>query len=504
MRKLYRIISIAILLVGGFYAKAQNSLSFYHLGDATYQNSSLNPAYVPNGRVFIGLPALSGVHVGINNKFSYNQLISKEGNTNTIKISSLINELQKENMMNAQVNISLLHLGYRFQNGMMLSVFANERIETDVLYPKALAEFLFEGNTANLGETIEVGSMGINATHFREMGIGFAHELSPQLKVGVRLKMLQGFFNYSTPSSMVANLKVDPQTYAWELEAENIQFRSSGLNTYGDNLVSAGNSGFGLDLGFEYNMSKYLGFAASITDIGFITWSNDIQNRVYEDTKFSYAGVDIKGINNLETTLTDSLFDQFKTKETSDGYKTWLPTKAYGSVIYRYTPDTHFIGTVGARYVMGELKMLYGGGVRQKLGPLTASVSAMRMPQHFFNLGAALAVRGGPVQYYVAADGLLSLSVPDAKTFDFRMGLNFIIGKSPFQGLSSRGSTTSIDDSKSKKGSNKGVSTGSFLGKKVKTKKREGIYSVIGKQKKRKIPKSLSPPKNQKNPNKRN
>lgn len=140
------------------------------------------------------------------------------------------------------------------------------------------------------------------------------------------------------------------------------------------------------------------------------------------------------------------------------------------------------------------MKMLYGGGIRQKLGPLTASVSAMKLPQQFINLGAALAVRGGPVQYYIAADQLLSLSVPDAKAFDFRTGLNITIGRAS-QGPSSRGSTTSYSRDQSRKSGNKGISTGSFLGTKVKTKKREGIYSIISKQKKREVPKSITPPK---------
>ncbi|MCP4460271.1 MAG: hypothetical protein GY816_19940 [Cytophagales bacterium] len=495
-----RAICFVVLLVAGFFARAQNSLSFYHLGDATYQNSNLNPAYIPEGRVFIGLPALSGIHVHINNKFSYNELIKDEDN----QVSGVINKLQKENMLNAQANISLFHLGYRFPNGTVMSIFANERAEVDVLYPKLLVEFIGEKTTVNLGETLDLGSMGVNATHFREIGFGIAHQVSPQLKAGARVKMLQGFFNYSTPRNMTLDLKINPQNYAWDLNAENIMFRSSGKNIYGDSFFSTGNSGFAVDVGFEYSMSKYMAFSASITDIGFISWKDDIENRTFNDTTFNYSGVNIKGINSIEETLQDSLFDKFKTVETTDPYKTWLPAKAYGSIIYKYSDETHFIGTIGMRYIQGQLKMLYGGGIKQKLGPLTVSASAMRLPQHFFTIGGALAVRGGPIQYYVAADQLLNLSVPDAKAFDFRTGINIVIGRSKSQGLSSRGASTTFDVSRTKKGGNKGISTGSFLGQRVKTKKREGIYSIINRQKKREVPKSLNPlegnPANKKKP----
>ncbi len=492
-KQLYQIIWIAVMLCSSLTAIGQNSLSFYHLGDATYQNSNFNPAYAPDGRIFVGLPVLSGVHIHFNTKFSYNDLISKEGNKSVVNVTNTISDLQKQNMLNAQANISLLHLGYRFPNGTVMSVFANERIESYLLYPKTLMQFLWEGNTTNLGETLDMGAMGVSVTHFREMGFGISHQLDPQLRVGARIKMLQGFFNLSTPSNMVANLQVDPKTYAWELEAENIMLQSSGKDTYGDNFISAGNSGFAVDLGFEYNLSKQMSFSASIVDLGFISWKNDIENKVFNDTTFTYSGVNIKGINNLEETLQDSLFDKFKTVETTDAYSTWLPTKAFGSLTYKYY-NTYFIGTVGIKYIQGQFKMLYGGGIRQKIGPLTASINTMRLPQHFFNLGAALAIRGGPLQYYVAADQLLSLSsVTDAKAFDFRTGVNIIIGRSASKGPSSRGSTTTFDNSRTKSSKNKGISTGSFLGTKVKTKKSEGIYSIIPKQKKRQVPKSLNP-----------
>ena len=40
---------LLIIVLGlGTIANAQNSLSFYHLGDATYQNSNFNPAWMPD------------------------------------------------------------------------------------------------------------------------------------------------------------------------------------------------------------------------------------------------------------------------------------------------------------------------------------------------------------------------------------------------------------------------------------------------------------------------
>jgi len=441
------------------------------------------------------------VHIHANNKFSYNDAIRREGDNNVLSIGRIISDLQTNNMLSTHANISLFHLGYTLKQGPTISLFANERIESDFLYPRQFMEFVWKGNGSTLGDVVELGSTGVNVSHFREIGVGVAHRVSNQLRVGARVKMYQGFLNISTPRNMVVDLEVNPQTYAWKMETQNAMLRSSGTNIYGGDgdmgkhLTSPGNSGFGLDLGFEYDVNKYLSFAASLVDVGFISWKTDVENSQFNDTTFNYAGVNIKNIENLQQTLQDSLFDKFSTNKNSDPYKTWVPTKAYGSMIWKYTDNTHFLGTVGARYIHGQMKMLYGGGIRQYFGPVTASVNAMKLPQQFFNVGAALAVRGGPVQYYVAADQMLNFSVPDMKAFDFRMGLNIIIGRSSTGRGGGTMTSTTFDNSRLKESDAKGISTSSFLGTKVKTKGREGIYSVIDKQAKRDVPASVKPPR---------
>ena len=495
MRKVY----LGLLcLIMGVIATAQTSLAFYNLGDATYQNSSLNPAWMPDGRVFVGLPVISGVHVHVNNKFSYNQGIKKEGDNNVLSIGSIISNLQANNLFSTQANVSLFHLGYHIPNGPAVSIFANERVESDFLYPRQFAEFIWEGNGNKLSEEIDLGGVGLNISHFREIGIGIAHRVSPELRVGARLKMYQGVLNASTPRNMAITTEVNSQTYAWDVETKNAAFRTSGVGIlrdgdYAKHMMSPGNKGFGIDLGFEYNINKYISFAASVVDFGYISWKTDVQNKNFVDTTFTYSGVNIKGITNYQQAIQDSLFNKFRTTQNSDTYTTWMPTKLYGSMTWKYNSNTHFVTTVGARYIHGQMKMLYGGGIRQYMGPMVLSLNGVKLPQQFFNVGAALAVRGGPVQYYIAADQLINFSVPDARAFDFRMGLNIIIGRSAATGPQSNGGATSFDESRLKQGDNKGVTTNSFLGKKVKTKRSEGIYSVISKQEKREVPDSVKP-----------
>ncbi len=473
------------------WASAQNSLSFYHLGNSTFQNSHLNPAWVSNEHKWlIGLPVMSGVHVHFNNKLSYNELFTKEGDQVTVDITKALGNLQNQNLTSVQSTISLLHLAYKLPKGSVVSLFANERIEVDFLYPKMLVDFVWNGSTKYTNEPVKIGQLGLRANHFREIGVGYAYQAQENINIGIRAKYLVGFLNMSTPGNVKADLTTNGEIFQLEGELKNGQLRSSGLDIYdgtvgdlGSHLVMNGNTGLALDFGFNYNLSKYYSFSGSLLDVGFINWKENISNDIITDTTFSYSGVDLDGIGNVRDVIVDSLLRNFETRESSESYRTWLPLKAYGSWIYHYTDNTDLYASVGTRILHGQIKMLYGGGVTHRFGQVfTASLSATKLPQQFFNLGAAFVVNGGPVQLYMAADQVINFSVTDLKAFDFRFGINFRIKDKNPDGLPT---------SKAFKGAittgSKGVSTNAFLGKQVKTKRKEGIYSVIKRQKKRAV-----------------
>ena len=78
---------------------------------------------------------------------------------------------------------------------------------------------------------------------------------------------------------------------------------------------------------------------------------------------------------------------------------------------------------------------------------------------------------------YMAVDQIVNFSVPNAKAFDFRLGINLAIGTEEYS-FENPYEKRKIPDAK-------GLDTNTFLGKKIKTKKRRGVYSIIKKQRKR-------------------
>ncbi|MBV6640245.1 MAG: hypothetical protein KI791_05995, partial [Cyclobacteriaceae bacterium] len=297
------------------------------------------------------------------------------------------------------------------------------------------------------------------------------------LGLGFRLKYYQGFYNLSTPGNFTADIITEGENYQLNLEMQNAMIRSSGQKIYsgesGDlatHLISNGNSGFGLDFGFEFDMGQYLTIAGSVNDIGFISWKEDILNRTLGDTTLRYSGIDLRGIDDVVDVVKDTLVGKFNTYELNeDPYNTLMAPRAYLSGKYHLTSANDITATVATRYIQGQFKMLYGVGINHQVGNfLTASINATKYPQQIPNLGAAVAIKGGPAQLYLAVDQVAYWSVPDFKSLDFRVGINFIIGQS--EGVGEKAPAKSI-----------------FLGKEVEVKGQEGIYTIIDRQKKREI-----------------
>ncbi|MEO9871655.1 DUF5723 family protein [Ekhidna sp.] len=485
--------AIIFFLISLTLVKAQTSVSFQHLGNATFQNNLLNPSLIPEGRWFVGLPILSGVHVHVNNKVSYNEAFTKEANQTTINIDKILGELQNQNLLSIQANVNLLHIGYRLDSGPLVSFTANERIEGDFLYPKEMVDYVWNGNNNYLNDEVVVSKFGVRATHFREFGLGIAAPVSDQLTVGIRAKFLVGFGNISTPGNFKASLTTNGEAYQIDADWKNASLRTSGLDIYqqedgftssdlSSHLIMNGNTGFAIDLGGTYKLNRYYTLTGAIVDLGFINWKENINNYALGDTTFNYSGVSLADLGNIRQTLEDSLFSKFETTENSEAYRNWLPIRAHGSWIYHYSPNMDFYVTAGTRLVQRQFKMMYGGGVTYKFGrAFTASASATKLPQQFFNVGAALTAKAGPVQMYMAADQIVNFSVPDAKAIDFRFGMNFAFGQL------GGGKESPSGLSRSKIAGARGLDTNVFLGKKVKTKKRDGIYSIIKRQKPREL-----------------
>ncbi len=488
-------IFIFLLLVTALSVNGQHGIAFYHLRNATFQNTNYNPAYMPAGKVFIGLPAISGVNVFVSNKFSYNDLFVKESDGIKIDVDNAISELGFSNLISTNVHLSLFHFGIRTRSRYAFTLFVNERAEIDLTYPKKLMKWAWTGNGNFIGRKMNFASLGLSGNYFREYGLGMAYETeNGRLSSGVRLKFYQGIINLSTPGNFDIDIQTENENFQLNVENKNAIVRSSGLAPLlsGDadivgQLLGFGNKGFGIDFGVDYKLNRYYSVALSATDIGFISWKEGIENYEFQDSSFRYTGVDLRTsgdaiVETVEDSLLNVLVDDLDT--TFQAYTAPMVGKITGSFIFSPFRGLDVITSASTRIIQYQPKMAYAVGLRGYLGPkLIASASITKLPQQFFNIGAALAVGAGPVQFYASADKVLGYSVPNMRWAEFRVGLNFVFGSrrqtesgpAGYNRAAGEDLTGTISESK-------GVVTSTFMGDRVRVKRSEGIYTIIKRQ----------------------
>ncbi len=447
---------------------------------------------MPHGKFFIGLPVISGINIYANNQLSYNDVISRdESGTKYIDVEKAIESHGTLNVISGHVNLSLFHLAFRLpEEGPAISFFVNERVESDITYPSGLLKWLWRGNGSYLGRNMNFNSLGISTNYFREYGIGIATNVPDRpITVGMRLKMYQGIVNVSTPASMKFRFQTSQEHFQLELNTENAVVRTAGVELLqgGDQgaivpyLINNPNKGVGVDIGIDYKINRYYQVALSATDLGFISWNNDIRNYSIGDTTVNYSGIELRGSRNLEETVFDSLIGDYDLNENSDGYLAPMVGKLTGSWIYTPMKGVDIISTVHTRIVQNQPKMAYGVGVRGFLSPrVIGAASITKVPQQWVNIGAAFSVTAGFAQFYASADKVLGYSVPNMHWAEFRLGMNLVFGLGNKEKVKNEEYKDfgPITDSK-------GIISNTFMGEPVKVKRQDGIYTIIKKQTKR-------------------
>jgi|TARA_B110000503_G_scaffold132756_1_gene209107 hypothetical protein len=472
-------------------ASGQGGTSFYHLGGATLQSTTYNASYFPNGTFFIGLPVISGVNVYFNNQFSYNDIIAVQDGIKSFDIDNLLSTLDINNGVSAHTNINLLQLGYRTPYGIGLSFFINEKIATDFIYSDEILNLLWKGNGGLIGKEINFSALGANINYFREIGLGMAFETTDKrLKLGARIKYLQGIVNMSTPDNLKAVASTYDEYYQLDVNWQNLKFQTAGLSQFKDEstnsedvvnyLLSNDNIGFGLDLGLEYRIKPNQSISLAINDLGFIGWKENVQTYGLNDTSFIYNGVDLQGESIIDSLPT---FSDVKLDTTYEQYTSLLPSNLIGSFTYTPFDGTDVIATLNTRIIKSHFNTAFGLGIRKKISPnLLASATITKLPQQFVNLGVSFAASTGPVQFYAGTDKIFGYSVPNMKWASFQFGINLAFGRG--ENGDSKGEQKRFFKKDGVQNQAKGVGTYSLHGTKIKSKRYESIYTIVPIQKK--------------------
>ena len=463
---IYRIFFITVILIRISQVSAQNNTLY--LMHSVPQSNQLNPALRHPCRIYIALPVISSVRQSTRNTgFGFHDAIhtgtGAQSDTYYLDLDNLDKKLGRMNYLLGNSDVDLLGLGLEIREWYFTLGISNHAM-MQVAYPHDIVS-LSDGNwDVNAGTAIPINlnNIGVDATAWNSIGISASKEFADGLRIGARVKYLNGMANVNTrKSTIMLNTTSDPITLDAEVNYKvnsslpvTLGFGSNGLvndvdfspawqNLVG-NYIFNGNRGISVDGGVVYDLDDATRITASFTDLGFIWWKGNVNNFTGTGS-FVFEGIDIdQYIDNpnqsdLLEALRDSLLNAFTASADTKSYVTATPVNLYGGITRQLTPSLKAGAMtwieINSMHVRPSLTLSLNF---TPFNAFAATLSYTLMNRKFNQIGAGLAFGNRGAQFYILTDNIpvrftrdvsTSLIWPyNARMICLRFGLNLFFG----------------------------------------------------------------------------
>lgn len=286
----------------GCSAAAQTINSAYFTEDYKFRHM-LNPAF-GNEQNYVSIPALGNISVNTHGNFGYQDVIMSNPmypSLSSKKMTTFMNPYISaedalsgfstgNNRITGDVSLTILSAGFKAFGGYN-TIEINSRTTTGVSLPYELFEFA--KNTGN--HSYNIGDINAHAQSFAEIAFGHSRQINDKLRLGAKLKVLVGLGRADVKMrSMKADLTAedkwtitgeattDVSMKGFSYVSEEKEYNIEGSGTYERvndvDLDGVGVGGFGMaiDLGGVYEINEDWTVSASVLDLGFISWTNDM------------------------------------------------------------------------------------------------------------------------------------------------------------------------------------------------------------------------------------
>ena len=435
----------------------------------------MNPALRSTNSTYVGLPVFSGMYVGVNNNFiNFSDIFSKEDDSGYTIFSSeavidrFAGNLNKKNSINSQFSIPLVSVGFKGKNSLYYFIDINERIESNSVLPGDLIKLMLKGNGAFVGDKADFSSARMNFRYYHELGFTVSKNVSNNLRLGIRPKILVGVFSSSARNKSLSLSINNDYTHTLEADVtanfsgpfivnvnadnkfESIKFDDNWFNSR--RLTDIRNFGFALDMGAEYTLiNNKIKLSAALTDLGFIKWNRNATN-LSIDGLFVFDGIEISeevyGDKIFEKNVGDlvgSFQDSINFTKTERSFTTALSSGLTVGGSYNLNKNISFGLLSYTRFIgkQAQEALTLSANLNLPNAPLSFSLAYSLQNRRADNFGAGLAFRLGFVQLYAVSDRIpvtfYKLTNNDSKamipanwnTVNLRFGLNLTFGNKP-------------------------------------------------------------------------
>ena len=235
-------------------------------------------------------------------------------------------------MATTQANVDFTEFGVSVQKGKVgVALSVTERVAANLDLPEGYLKMLLNGFPIE-GKTYSLNNTSMTASWLREYNVSggyllpFEFGIVKNISVGMGVKYIQGFGYFGTrkyngviETSVNQNAPNQIDSIKIHTSLDFVHFRSAiPSDDIAANIMKPVGTGMGFDLGVSAELLNGIRVAASVTDIGSVTWN--------KNTEALVANSDIT-LYGLNTQQGDSLANTFKGKTVdTTSFKTNLPT----------------------------------------------------------------------------------------------------------------------------------------------------------------------------------
>ena len=271
-------------------AHAQRLQSAY-FDDAFMYRYQMNPAFGNEGKFFISMPALGNLNVSTQGNVGLDAFIYNVGGQTTtflnpgVGTEQFLSSIKNNNRVGANLSETVLAAGFKAFGGYN-TITIGARADVGVFVPLDLLVLAKQGAE---NRHYNIGATGARAQAWAEVALGHSHQIGKKLRVGGNVKFLIGGANMEAKFHKAdltlgednwtgvvnADLygSVKGLTYKHDYNDRTNRYYVSGLDV---NNTGINGFGMGIDLGAVYTFNKDWEFSASVLDLGFIRWNNNI------------------------------------------------------------------------------------------------------------------------------------------------------------------------------------------------------------------------------------
>lgn len=433
-----RNIYVLVLSLVAHIAFSQSDMIGYGLYKTLPQSNQLNPALLPDFKVSIGLPGLSGFRMNASQNFTNLDILTSKNEDGTMDLANVYDNLKRNNRTTVNLNANIFHLGIRTQNA-YTAFSINTRTFNRFSFPRSLVDLVYYGNASNQidASNLDFSKLSFKSNSFTEIGISHGRSiLKGKMTVGARFKFLIGHA-YADVSNFNLSLRTFGDSDSIRISTEGFTIRTGGVTGLlaqegsDEDLIPSliANKGFALDLGATYQFSKKIKFFGSINDLGYIAWNDYTYKLKAESSGITFKGADFLG-QSIDEEL-DSLINEYDFEEVNnESFRNSLMANVYLGASYdlskRQTVSTIFYSELYRGAIIPAFTAMYNFQYNTFFNVALASTF---MNGRINNIGTGFTLNLIPFQICVTTNDLLSIINPmKGKSVDLRFGINFTFG----------------------------------------------------------------------------